>query len=72
MKKEVIQFNENHKWCATFGYIHRVRKGGTYLIAIPSPEKGTAFIIAEREEFDIVGTTDLILKEDDDDENDND
>ena len=71
MKKEVIQFNENHKLCATFGYIHRVRKGGTYMIAVPLPEQKTAFIIAEREEFDIVGATDLILKGDDD-ENDDD
>ena len=38
MKKEVIQFNESHKWCATFGYIHRVRKGGTYMITVPLPE----------------------------------
>ncbi len=72
MQKEVMQFNESHKWCGCFGYIHGVRKGGTYLIAIPSPEKGVAFIIAERKEFDIVGATDLILKEDDDNENNND
>lgn len=70
MKKEVIQFNENHKWCATFGYIHRVRKGGTYMIAVPLPEQGTAFIIAERNEFDVVGATDLILGDDDDENND--
>lgn len=71
MKKEVIQFNESHKWCGSFGYIHRVRKGGTYMIAVPLPEQGTAFIIAERNEFDVVGATDLILG-DDDDENDDD
>lgn len=70
MKKEVIQFNEGHKWCGSFGYIHRMRKGGSYLIALPLPEQGTAFIIAEREEFDIVGATDLILKGDDDENND--
>ena len=67
MKKEVIQFNEGHKWCGSFRYIHRVRKGGSYLIALPLPEQRTAFIIAEREEFDIVGVTDLILRDDDDD-----
>ena len=70
MKKEVIQFNEGHKWCATFGYIHRVRKGGTYMIAVPLPEQGTAFIFAKRNEFDIVGVTDLILKGDNDENND--
>lgn len=71
MKKEVIQFNENHKWRGCFGYIHRIKRGGSYLIALPLPEQGTAFIIAERDEFDIVGATDLILKGDDD-ENDDD
>ena len=71
MKKEVIQFNESHKQCGSFGYIHRVRKGGSYLIALPLPEQGTAFIFAKRNEFDIVGVTDLILKGDDD-ENDDD
>lgn len=41
------------------------------MITVPLPEQGTAFIIAKREEFDIVGATDLILKGDDD-ENDDD
>ena len=40
------------------------------MIAVPLPEQKTAFIIAEREEFDIVGATDLILKGDDDENND--
>ena len=70
MVKEVIQFNESHKWCATFGYIHRVRGKDRYMIAVPLPEQGTAFIFAKRNEFDIVGATDLILGDDDDENND--
>lgn len=70
MKKEVIQFNESHKWCATFGYIHRTKGKDLYMIAVPLPEQGTAFIFAKRDEFDIVGATDLILGDDDDENND--
>ena len=61
MKKEVIQFNESHKWCATFGYIHRTKGKDLYMIAVSSPGQGAAFIIAKRNEFDIVGATNLIL-----------
>lgn len=48
MKKEVIQFNENHKWCGCFGYIHRTKGKDLYMIAVSSPEQGVAFIIAKR------------------------
>ena len=61
MVKEVIQFNENHKWRGCFGYIHRTKGKDLYMIAVPLPEQGTAFIFVKRNEFDIVGATNLIL-----------
>lgn len=69
-KKTVIQFNENHKWCGCFGYIHSLKAQKYYMIAVPIPsnekEKGTntAFIYAGKEDFDVIGKTDLILGDD--------
>lgn len=38
MKKEVIQFNESHKRCGCFGYIHRTKGKDLYMITVPLPE----------------------------------
>lgn len=61
MKKSVIQFKEGHKWCGCFGYIHDLKAPKYYVIAVPIPQEKIAFIYAEKKDFDIVGTTDLIL-----------
>ncbi|MCF0161386.1 MAG: hypothetical protein HUJ88_02180 [Fusobacterium necrophorum] len=57
---DVIQFNEKHKWCGCFGYIVN-EKQGRYMVAVAIPKKGTAYIFATEEEFDIVGKTNLVL-----------
>lgn len=80
----VVQFNENHKWCGSFGYIDRIdevlgdfftdtgeqQKYIRYQVAVPIPEKGTAFIFVMSTEnaLDIIGETDLMLRVSDDDD----
>ena len=44
---DVVQFNENHRWCPTLGIIDEVKKikdNTRYMIAVPIPDKGTAYI----------------------------
>lgn len=65
---DVVQFNENHKWCGCFGYISEIkicREDTRYMVAIPTPEKGTAFIFVMKSEnaLDLIGKTDLVLGE---------
>ena len=44
---DVVQFNENHKWCPALGIVDEVKKikdDTRYMIAVPIPDKGTAYI----------------------------
>lgn len=47
-KGDVIQFNENHKWCGSLGIINDVKDCGDngirYMVGVPAPMQGTAFI----------------------------
>lgn len=69
MKKgDVVQFNENHKWCGSLGIITEVKQyvGNTrYTVGVPAPLQGTAFIfVAESENaIEYIGKAKLILKE---------
>lgn len=42
IKNEVVQFNENHKWCGCLGMITEVKKLPSgdirYMVGIPIPE----------------------------------
>ena len=40
---DVVQFNENHKWCGCLGIIDEVR-GNRYLVGVPVPQSGTTYI----------------------------
>ena len=44
----VVQFNENHKWCGCLGIITEAKKLKgkkiRYMIGVPIPGKGTAYI----------------------------
>lgn len=55
----VIQFNESHKWCGCLGIISDVKDDGRYIIGVPIPnnegESFTAFIFANRDDFDTIG-----------------
>lgn len=44
---DVVQFNENHKWCGCLGIVNEIKQCQNdirYMVAIPSPAEGTAFI----------------------------
>ena len=47
-KGSVVQFNENHKWCGCLGIITEIKKYKDgkvrYMVGVPMPEKGTAYI----------------------------
>lgn len=60
--KEVVQFNEKHKWCGCFGFIEEI-KGERIMVGVPMPEQGTAYIFCTRDEIDFIGTTNLVLAE---------
>lgn len=69
VKGEVVQFNENHKWCGSLGIIDEVRPNGNgdfkYMIGVPIPEKGTAFMqsLESANEIEFVGRAILTLNE---------
>ena len=52
MINSVVQFNENHKWCGCLGIVEDVADWG-YLIGVPVPMQGTAYIKAKRTTLNI-------------------
>ena len=63
---DVVQFTENHKWCGCFGYIDEVKKCGNdirYMIGVPMPEQGTAYIFSMESDndFEYVGDPVLVV-----------
>ena len=68
-KGDVVQFNENHKWCGTLGIIQEVKQcyeGIRYMVGVPMPQQGTAFIFVmdSDDEIEFIGKANLVLKED--------
>ena len=46
---DVVQFNENHKWCGCIGIVTEIKDCGNdtrYMIGVPIPQQGTAFIFS--------------------------
>lgn len=80
-KGDVVQFNENHKWCGSLGIIREKKEIHNnsnnnnlkadsandirYMVGVPIPEKGTAYIYVLQSEFAIeyVGFARLVVKE---------
>lgn len=67
-QNDVVQFNENHKWCGCLGIIREVKvceDDIRYMVYITIPQQGTAFIyvMASEKALDFIGHTDLVLKE---------
>lgn len=66
---DVVQFNENHKWCGCLGIIREVKDCGVngirYMVGVPSPMQGTAFIFVMDNEnaIEYIGQAVLILKD---------
>ena len=73
MKKgDVVQFNENHQWLGSLGIITEVKKCGDdtrYMVGVPAPMQGTAFIFIMESEnaIEYIGKAVLTLKDDEDD-----
>ena len=62
---DVVQFTENHKWCGCFGYIDEIKEyddNVRYMIGVPIPDNGTAFIFSmkSKNEFEYVGKAVLV------------
>lgn len=68
---DVIQFNENHKWRGSLGIITEIKdckeNGIRYMVGVPIPQQGTAFIYVMENEnaIEYIGKAIMILKEDD-------
>ena len=67
---DVVQFNENHKWCGCLGIIEEVESkpyGMRYLIGVPVPQQGTAYIFVNEGEMAIeyIGRAELMPQNND-------
>ena len=62
VKNNVVQFNENHKWCGCFGFVEEV-SAEKIMVGVPVPEKGTAYIFAKENELEFIGNAVLCIQE---------
>lgn len=68
-KGDIVQFNEKHKWCGCLGFIDEVKDCGEngirYMVGIPVPQQGTAYIFVMDKENAIekIGRAVLLPKE---------
>lgn len=65
---DVVQFNENHKWCGSLGIIYEVKEikdNIRYMVGVPAPMQGTAYIyvLASEDAIEKIGQAVLILKD---------
>lgn len=79
---DVVQFNENHKWCGCLGIIDNFKpihnpdlKGEghndfRFMVGVPMPNGGTAyiFVLASENAIEAIGEAKLVPKERDDKE----
>lgn len=68
---DVVQFNEKHKWCGSLGIICEIKKCGNdtrYMIGVPAPMQGTAFIFVMKSEDAIcyIGRAIMVLNRESD------
>jgi hypothetical protein len=69
-KNDVVQFNENHKWSGCFGFISEIKDCGDngirYMVGVPVPMQGTAYIFVMNTENAIekIGEAILVLEDD--------
>lgn len=65
---EVVQFNEKHEWCGSLGIITEIKPCGNgirYMVGVPIPKQGTAYIFVMDTEKSIepIGNAIFIPKE---------
>lgn len=69
---DVVQFTENHKWCGSLGIINEVKREGhprRYMIGVPMPQQGTAYIFDDGSNIERIGKAVLIPRSEDEDDN---
>lgn len=64
---DVVQFNENHQWCGSLGIIDEIKNCGEdtrYMVGVPIPQQGTAFIFVMQSDkaIELIGKAILIMK----------
>ena len=65
-KNDVVQFNEKHRWCGCLGIISEKKKD-RYMVGVPIPQKGTAYVFADASELERIGISAFVVKEEADD-----
>lgn len=56
---DVVQFNERHKWCGSLGIVEEVKDYAEeptmirYMVGVPCPQQGTAYIFVLASEMAI-------------------
>ncbi len=61
---DVVQFTENHKWCGCLGIITEDKGEGhprRYMIGVPVPMQGTAYIFDDGNGIERIGTAVLVM-----------
>ena len=67
---DVVQFNENHKWTGCLGIIDEIKdckgNGIRYMVGVPVPQQGTAyiFVMSTENAIEKIGEAKLVIKED--------
>lgn len=66
---DVVQFNENHKWRGCLGIIEEkkeIKDDIRYMVGVPIPQRGTAYIFVLQSELaiELIGKAILIPKPD--------
>lgn len=68
IKDDIVQFNENHKWCGCLGIITEIKDckdDKRYMVGVPIPQQGIAFIyvMASENSIELCGRAILTLKD---------
>lgn len=63
MDGKVVQFNENHKWCGCLGIVTESKPNiDRYMVGVPIPLEGTAYIFAKSIDLEIIGDAVLVQR----------
>ena len=69
LKNDVVQFNEKHKWVGCLGIVVKDKGEGhprRYMIGVPAPMQGTAYIFDDGSGIEYIGKAVLIEQDDED------
>ncbi len=64
---DVVQFTENHKWCGCLGIITEIKQLNNdikYMIGVPIPQQGTAYIFSmeSEQDFEYIGKAVMVVQ----------